>query len=55
MQTLLYGAAQPFSGALADRFGMVRVLIAGALLYAAGLYMMAQATTRACSICRAAS
>jgi len=45
MQTLLYGAAQPFSGALADRFGMVRVLIAGALLYAAGLYMMAQATT----------
>jgi MFS family permease len=45
MQTLLYGAAQPFSGALADRFGMVRVLIAGALLYAAGLYMMANATT----------
>jgi MFS family permease len=45
MQTLLYGAAQPFSGALADRFGMVRVIIAGALLYAAGLFMMAQATT----------
>jgi MFS family permease len=45
MQTLLYGAAQPFSGALADRFGMVRVIIVGALLYAAGLFMMAQATT----------
>ncbi len=45
MQTLLYGAAQPFSGAIADRFGMVRVIIAGALLYAAGLYMMAHATT----------
>ena len=45
MQMLLYGAAQPFSGALADRFGMVRVIIAGALLYAAGLFMMAQATT----------
>jgi len=45
MQTLLYGAAQPFSGALADRFGTVRVVIVGALLYAAGIYMMAQATT----------
>src|SRR5262245_11398365 len=41
MQTLLYGAAQPFSGALADRFGTIRVVIAGALLYAAGIYMMA--------------
>src|SRR5215510_2496672 len=45
MQTLLYGAAQPFSGALADRFGTIRVVIAGALLYAAGIYMMAHATT----------
>ena len=45
MQTLLYGAAQPFSGALADRFGTVRVIIVGALLYAAGIYMMAHAST----------
>ena len=45
MQTLLYGAAQPFSGALADRFGTVRVVIVGALLYASGIYMMAHATT----------
>ena len=45
IQTLLYGAAQPFSGALADRFGMIRVIIAGTLLYAAGIYMMAQAST----------
>ena len=45
MQTLLYGAAQPFSGAIADRFGTVRVIIVGALLYAAGIYMMAHATT----------
>ena len=44
-QTLIYGLAQPFSGALADRFGMIRVIIAGALLYAAGLYMMAHAST----------
>jgi MFS family permease len=45
MQTLLYGAAQPFSGAIADRFGTVRVIIIGALLYAAGIYMMAHAST----------
>jgi MFS family permease len=45
MQTLLYGAAQPFSGALADRFGTIRVIVAGALLYAAGIYMMSRATT----------
>ena len=40
VQTLLYGAAQPFSGAIADRFGTVRVIIAGTLLYAAGLFMV---------------
>ena len=45
IQTLLYGAAQPFSGAIADRFGTVRVIIAGTLLYAAGIFMMAHAAT----------
>jgi MFS family permease len=45
MQTLIYGVAQPFSGALADRFGMIRVIIAGALLYAGGIYLMAESTT----------
>jgi MFS family permease len=45
LQTLVYGLAQPFSGAIADRFGTIRVVIAGAVLYAAGVYMMAQATT----------
>jgi MFS family permease len=45
MQTLIYGAAQPFSGAIADRFGAVRVIIAGTLLYAAGIFMMAHAST----------
>jgi MFS family permease len=45
MQTLLYGAAQPFSGAIADRFGTVRVIIGGALLYAVGLWLMAYSTT----------
>jgi MFS family permease len=45
MQTLLYGMAQPFSGALADKFGTVRVIIIGALLYAGGVFMMSRATT----------
>lgn len=45
MQTLLYGTAQPFSGAIADRFGTVRVIIAGTILYAVGIYMMAHAAT----------
>ena len=35
MQNLLWGAAQPFAGGVADRFGPVRVLSAGAILYAA--------------------
>src|SRR4051794_4936674 len=41
LQNLLWGVGQPFAGAIADRFGMVRVLGVGALLYAAGLSMMA--------------
>ena len=41
MQNLLWGAAQPFAGAIADRFGPVRVLCAGAILYALGLALMA--------------
>jgi MFS family permease len=45
VQTLLYGAAQPFSGAIADRFGTIRVIIVGTLLYAAGMFMMAHAST----------
>jgi MFS family permease len=47
MQTLLYGAAQPFSGAIADRFGTIRVIIAGVILYATGIFMMAHAATPA--------
>ncbi len=44
-QNLLWGVGQPFAGALADRFGSKYVLIAGALLYAAGLALMAQANS----------
>ncbi len=45
VQNLLWGIGQPFAGAVADRFGAVRVLCVGALLYAAGLVVMAYATT----------
>src|SRR5262249_2998275 len=45
IQNLLWGAVQPFAGAIADRFGTIRSLWAGALLYAAGLATMAYATT----------
>jgi MFS family permease len=47
VQSLLYGAAQPFAGALADRFGAQRVIIAGALSYALGIFLMAQASSPA--------
>jgi len=45
LQNLLWGVGQPFAGAVADRFGMVRVLSIGALLYAAGLALMAYTTS----------
>jgi MFS family permease len=45
IQMLLWGACQPLAGALADRFGAVLVLSAGAILYAAGLAAMAYADT----------
>jgi len=45
LQNLLWGMAQPFAGAIADRFGMVRVLGVGALMYALGLLLMAYTTS----------
>src|SRR6478609_9672638 len=45
IEMLLWGAGQPFSGALADRFGAPFVLAAGALLYIAGLVWMAFAVS----------
>ncbi|MFN6956561.1 MAG: MFS transporter, partial [Acetobacteraceae bacterium] len=41
LQVLLNGASQPLVGQLADRFGGRRVIIGGALLYAAGILGMA--------------
>jgi MFS family permease len=45
MQNLLWGLGQPLAGAIADRFGVLRVMCVGALLYAGGLLMMRYATT----------
>jgi MFS family permease len=47
VQNLLWGLGQPLAGAIADRFGTNRVLSVGALLYAAGLVVMAYATNAA--------
>jgi MFS family permease len=46
LQMLLWGAAQPFVGGIADKFGAVRVMWAGAVLYALGLAGMAYATSQ---------
>jgi MFS family permease len=45
LQNLLWGVGQPLGGIIADRFGSVRVLCGGALLYALGLVLMAHATS----------
>ncbi|RDJ20446.1 MFS transporter [Bosea caraganae] len=45
IQNLLWGLGAPFAGAIADRFGTVRVLCVGAILYGLGLVTMAYATT----------
>ena len=45
LQNLLWGLGQPLAGAIADRFGVMRVMCVGALLYAAGLLMIRYATT----------
>lgn len=42
-QTLLFGVSQPIAGMFADRFGAVKVIVAGALLYASGLWLLSVA------------
>ena len=44
LQNLLWGLGQPIAGAIADRFGVLRVMIVGALLYAGGLLLMRYST-----------
>lgn len=45
VQNIAWGIAGPFAGMLADRYGALRVLLGGGVLYAAGLVTMALATT----------
>ncbi len=45
VQNLLWGLGQPFAGMIADRWGAGRVLGFGAVLYAAGVFLMALSTT----------
>src|SRR5215470_1850743 len=45
IQNLLWGAGQPLAGAIADRYGTLRVLCGGAILYALGLALMAYSTS----------
>ena len=45
LQNLLWGVAQPFAGAFADRFGTARAVAGGAVLYTCGLLLMAASST----------
>jgi MFS family permease len=41
MQNLVWGLAQPFTGMIADRYGSMKVILPGLLLYALGLFVTA--------------
>lgn len=45
LQNLIWGLAQPFTGALADRFGAAKVVLIGGVLYALGLVFMGLSET----------
>ena len=45
IQNLMWGLGLPIAGAIADRFGASKVILAGALLYAVGVYGMSVAET----------
>mgnify|MGYP005640333353 CR=1 FL=1 len=45
LQVLIWGFSTPILGGIADRYGAGRVASMGLLLYAGGLWMMAEATT----------
>ncbi|MBC7739307.1 MAG: MFS transporter, partial [Candidatus Saccharibacteria bacterium] len=45
IQNLAWGIGQPIFGALAERFGDKRAIIAGALMYSAGLLLSSYAVT----------
>ena len=45
IQNLLWGVFQPFVGAISDKWGTGRVVAAGGITYALGLYLMSIATS----------
>ena len=45
LQNILWGAFVPFAGAIADRYGAGRVLVAAAIAYVVGLVLMALSQT----------
>ncbi len=45
IQNLMWGIGLPIAGAIADRFGASKVILLGALVYAAGIYGMSVAET----------
>src|SRR5437879_5837002 len=45
VQNLVWGLGQPIAGAIADRVGLLRVMVVGALLYAGGLLLMRYGTS----------
>lgn len=45
IQNLVWGLAQPFAGALADRYGAARVMAVGGVVYAAGMVLMTDASS----------
>ena len=47
VQNLMWGAAQPIAGAIADRYGAGRVIAVSGALYVVGLYLASQVTTPA--------
>ena len=46
IQNLIWGMAQPFSGALADKYGTKKVVLTGGVLYTLGLLIMALSSSQ---------
>jgi MFS family permease len=44
-QALVYGLSAPFVGAIADKWGPIRVLMTAGVAYAAGIFLMSQSVT----------
>ena len=45
LQNLIWGVFTPFAGALADRYGAIKVLLVGAVLFSLGIIVMAVSTS----------